>query len=283
MRTEPQMMALLTALAGDDRIRAAFLNGSRSHTLGPQDDLRDYDIVYTVADTRPFIEDKAWLAPFGPITVCQQPDLSPLYNDGDPLQRYGFLVIFADGVRVDFSFQTVEYTLRTCTQESGVLLVDKDGILPPLPTKNPDYAVKCPTQEEFTACCNEFWWVSTYIAKGLRRRQLLFAADHLEQCVRPMLRLCLQWRAAQRMQWNLVPGKCDKYLPLYLTEQENELLARTYPALQVQAIWQALFAAAQLMGVTARSLAQTLAYTYDLGEEERTLAYLHRMQAAAEE
>ncbi|MDD3243513.1 MAG: aminoglycoside 6-adenylyltransferase [Eubacteriales bacterium] len=278
MRPEEQMMELLMQLAQDERVRAAFLNGSRSHAEGPRDIFQDYDIVYVVGDTQPFVRDHSWLAPFGDIIVCQEPDLSALYDDGDVDRRYGFLVIFADGVRVDFSFQTVAYTLETCLVESGVILWDKDGILPPLPKENPAHLVRRPTAAEFRSCCNEFWWVSTYVAKGLWRGQLLFAIAHLEKGVRPMLLKLLEWQAGLRGDWAVTAGKCDKYLPQYLTAQEMDALARTYPALNAQDIWQALEAAAELFGEEARAFAARMGYPCEEDEAARTRAYLQRVK-----
>jgi hypothetical protein len=34
------------------------------------------------------------------------------------------------------------------------------------PSNDMDYHVEKPTEKMFTDCCNEFWWVSTNVAKG---------------------------------------------------------------------------------------------------------------------
>lgn len=43
-----------------------------------------------------------------------------------------------------------------------------------------------PTEKVFHGVCNELWWVSTYVAQGLVRQQLIYAKTMLETVVRPM-------------------------------------------------------------------------------------------------
>ncbi len=37
---------------------------------------------------------------------------------------------------------------------------------------------------KYDDCCNEFWNVTTYAVKGLCRKEILFAIDHLNQILR---------------------------------------------------------------------------------------------------
>lgn len=58
MRSEQEMFDLILNTAREDkRIRAVYMNGSRTNPNAPKDIFQDYDIVYVVRDTRPFIED----------------------------------------------------------------------------------------------------------------------------------------------------------------------------------------------------------------------------------
>ncbi len=64
MRDEATMYRLFTDIANaDDRILAVYMNGSRTNPNVPKDIFQDYDIVFVVEDTKPFIEDKAWKYP----------------------------------------------------------------------------------------------------------------------------------------------------------------------------------------------------------------------------
>lgn len=62
MRTENEMYDLILGIAkNDDRIKAVYMNGSRTNEAVPKDIFQDYDIVYVVEDTKSFIEDKDWI------------------------------------------------------------------------------------------------------------------------------------------------------------------------------------------------------------------------------
>lgn len=66
MRKEKEMFDLIISTAQrDDRIRAVYMNGSRTNKKVKKDLLQDYDIVYVVKQNRPFYEDKYWIDIFG--------------------------------------------------------------------------------------------------------------------------------------------------------------------------------------------------------------------------
>ena len=49
MRSEEEMMHLILQVAKDDeRVRAVYLNGSRTNPNAPKDRFQDYDVVYVV-------------------------------------------------------------------------------------------------------------------------------------------------------------------------------------------------------------------------------------------
>ena len=57
MRSEEEMMHLILQVAKDDeRVRAVYLNGSRTNHNAPKDRFQDYDVVYVVTDTKPFMK-----------------------------------------------------------------------------------------------------------------------------------------------------------------------------------------------------------------------------------
>ena len=80
----------------------------------------------------------------------------------------------------------------------------------------------------FEDCCNEFWWVSTYVAKGLCREEILFASEHLISYVRPMLLKMIIWRVGLETDFSLSIGKSNKYLEKYLSKEMWERLLKTY-------------------------------------------------------
>lgn len=59
MRNYEEMMnTILTTANQHDSIRAVFMNGSRANPNVTPDIFQDYDIVYVVEETTPFIHDE---------------------------------------------------------------------------------------------------------------------------------------------------------------------------------------------------------------------------------
>ena len=66
MRSEEEMMHLILQVAKDDeRVRAVYLNGSRTNPNAPKDRFQDYDVVYVVTDTKPYYENHDWIISTG--------------------------------------------------------------------------------------------------------------------------------------------------------------------------------------------------------------------------
>lgn len=78
MRSENEMCSLILEVAkNDNRVKAVYMNGSRTNENVPKDIFQDYDIVYVVEETRSFIENKDWIRIFGQILYMQYPDENP--------------------------------------------------------------------------------------------------------------------------------------------------------------------------------------------------------------
>lgn len=293
MRSEQTMFALIRAFAGqDERIRAAYLNGSRANPNAPKDIMQDYDIVCAVTDVPSFTTDKAWIARFGDIIVMQEPD-GPLFRavpetnayftpdeNGNPAEKYTFLMLFNDGNRIDLTFQSIPYTRKEYGRDPlTVPLLDKDDLLRPLPAPSDrSRHIRKPRLTEYARCTNEFWWVSTYVAKGLWRGEMLYAMDHLNGCVRPMLVDMLTWRAGVAAGFAVSAGKHGKYLHAYLPSDLWRRFLGTYPPAESNAMWDALFGMADLFDDISREVGEALGYCPDQEQAQRTRAYLERVR-----
>lgn len=137
MRNEQEMMDLIINTSKEDkRIRAVYMNGSRTNPNVPKDIFQDYDIVYVVTETSTFIEDKNWINIFGDLLMIQEPD-KLAYGIGLDVNfehRYAYLMLFTDGNRIDLTLQTKE----TSTKQSPYkryhqqISTSKDPDFPPL-------------------------------------------------------------------------------------------------------------------------------------------------------
>ncbi|MCE5235595.1 MAG: aminoglycoside 6-adenylyltransferase [Clostridiaceae bacterium] len=286
MRTEQEMYDLILGVAERDaRVRAVYLNGSRANPNAKKDIFQDYDAVYVVTETASFIRDEAWINVFGDILVMQQPDkLDEAFGkDVDFQAHYAYLMQFADGNRIDLTLQSIEQMQREYGSDGlTVELLDKDGILKPLPAPtDAEHWVKRPSREEYTACCNEFFWVAPYCAKGLWRGELLYAAEMLFHYVLEELKKMLAWHAGLETDFCVSMGKAEKLLSEYLPGEAWERLTRVLCAGSIESAWGALFAAYELFMECAQKVGEALGCPYDAREGENSLLYARRVKALA--
>ena len=104
MRSERQIMdTILSVVKSSDNIRAAYMNGSRANPNVEKDELKDYDIVFSVNNVRQMISEREWLNQFGDIAIMQEPDSVDMAwgKIVDPDKSYTFLMLFCDHVRID--------------------------------------------------------------------------------------------------------------------------------------------------------------------------------------
>ena len=276
MRSEQEMFSLILRTAKEDeRIRAVYMNGSRTNPNAPRDIFQDYDIVYVVKETRSFREDRGWIDRFGKRLFMQYPEESPFFPS-DVENCYGWLIQLADGNRLDLHVQTVPYAVREIRKDRLCkILLDKDGLLPAMPAPtDEDYWIKRPTEAEFLAVCNEFWWCLNNVAKGIARDELPYAMEMFQKYVRDMLNEMVRWAIGVRTGFTVSAGKCGKYFKRYLPESQYRLYAQTYASGDYPSLWAAVFTACELFRLTAGEVGAYFAFAYDEREDQNMTAYL---------
>jgi aminoglycoside 6-adenylyltransferase len=281
MRTEREMLDLILNTArNDERVRAVIMNGSRLNPIAPKDCFRDYDIVYIVTEKETFLADPGWIKLFGDLMILQLPDeMSDPPPNPDDKDSYGYLMQFADGNRIDLSLYPLTKLDKLEDDSLTLTLLDKDGILPTFPPPNlSGYLPKPPTSRQFFDCTNEFWWVSPYVAKGLWRREIVYAKHMLDHYVRQELIKMLEWYVGIRTDFKVTPGKLGKYLEKYLEPELWQLLLRTYSDADYDRTWNALLAMGDLFRRIAIPVADHFGYTYPYAEDERVTTHLHHVR-----
>ena len=282
VRSEKEMLELIrnTALE-DDRIRAAWLEGSRANPNVPRDIFQDYDVVYIVEETRSFREDKQWIDRFGERLYMQYPEDNVNYPS-DPEHCYGWLMQFADGNRLDLHVYTWDYARKE--MELFIALVDKDGRLPARENRSDEiYWVRRPVQEQFSCTCNDFWWGLNNIAKGLWRKELPYVCDMLDFHLRPLLRQLLEWKIGSEHNFSVSTGKCGKYMNRYLLPEVYERYLSTYSSANVPELWRAVWEMCRLFEETALEVSGRLCFAYQEQEAENSRKFLKRVQELPED
>jgi aminoglycoside 6-adenylyltransferase len=280
MRSEQEMLELILSTARqDERVRAVIMNGSRANPNAQRDFFQDYDIVYVVSEVSSFKRDPHWIERFGELMILQLPDdmLDPPPDDDE---GYAYLMQFMDGNRIDLSLFPLARLDALPDDSQSLLLLDKDGIIPPfLPASDRDYLPKPPTAKAFSDCCNEFWWVCPYVAKGLWREEILYAKTVFEQFIREQLMKMLTWYVGMQTQFSCSPGKFGKYLQQYLEPELWAMLEKTYADASYEDTWEALSAAGDLFRITAVQVAAHFGFDYPHGDDERVSAHLRHVRS----
>lgn len=275
MRSEQEMLDLIIGTArDDDRIRAVIMNGSRANPSAPRDRFQDFDIVYAVTDVAPFWHNLAWIDRFGERMIVQMPEDM---QDPPPSRDGGFvyLVQFMDGNRIDLGIYPIDQARVRAQDSLSMLLLDKDGVIGPLPPPSErDYLPRPPSAKAFADCCNEFWWVCPYVAKGLWRGEFLYARYMLDEVVRAELMKMLTWYIGVQTGFSANPGKFGKYFQRYLTPAQWALLLQTFADGSDAQTWDALAAMGRLFREAALQVAAHFGFDYPVGDDERVSGYV---------
>ena len=280
MRTEQEMMDLILEIAREDeRIRAVYMNGSRTNPNAPRDIFQDYDIVYVVEETGSFIADKEWPGRFGEVLFMQYPDEHPVYP-GDKEHSYGWLMIFTDGNRLDLTVKTIDHAKENVLEDTLCrILLDKDGILPEVPeASEATHFVKRPTQALFAATCNEFWWCLNNIAKGLWRGEVTYVQDMLNFVVRKQLETMLSWKIGILTDYSVSIGKAGKYMYKWLSAEEWKTYLATFCGTDLDQMWDSVETMCRQFYDTSIWVAERSGFEVNRKEADNSLLYLHKVK-----
>lgn len=265
LRTEQEMMSMLIDFAKkDDRIRLVTLEGSRTNRNIPADPFQDYDISYFVTEMDSFKENDEWLDAFGNRIMMQKPEDMELFPS-ELGNWFSYLMLFEDGNKVDLTLIPIDETEQYFADSDGLIevLLDKDELIKHdvLPSDH-QYWIKKPTAREFDDCCNEFWMVSTYVVKGLARKEILFAIDHLNEIARPNLLRMMAWQIGCEKGFTFSIGKNYKFIDRYLPKEDWEALLSSYNENGYSQMWASLFTCYALFRKYSKTVADSLGYPY---------------------
>ncbi|WP_400163626.1 aminoglycoside 6-adenylyltransferase [Brevibacillus sp. TJ4] len=281
MRSEQEMMALIMDVAtNDDRIRLVTLEGSRTNKHIPPDRFQDYDISYFVTEMDSFKTSDLWLDVFGKRLMMQKPEDMELFPP-ELGNWFSYLLLLEDGNKVDLTLIPIDEVEDYFAKSDGLVevLLDKDlRIEREVIADDRQYWIQKPTARQFDDCCNEFWMVSTYVVKGLARKEILFAIDHLHGIARPNLLRMMAWQIGAERGYTFSVGKNSKFLDRYLPREDWDKLLSTYEQNGYAQTWQSLFTCQALFRKYAKAVSESLGYEYPDYDEAIT-AYTQNVYA----
>ena len=264
MRTEPQMLDLIFQTAKVLQVNAVAMSGSRTNPNAPKDEFQDYDVVYVVDDLDNLTSDLAWLDQFGTRIIEQHNVLG---------NRRLYLMLFEDGNRIDLTLCPKDHIQEWVDSEADyTVLKDEKGLFESYTTSPERYWTSPASEIDFEKACNEFWWVSAYVVKGICRKQVIYATDHLYGICQQELLKVLAWQVAGD-KGTIDVGKNYKYLFNYLPAEKEKKFSNLLDFSSKEKITQSLFATMQLFHQEAQFLAQKMGFDYDKEVAEKMIQY----------
>jgi len=264
MRTESEMLNLILQIANNLQVEAVAMSGSRTDTKAPKDEFQDYDVVYVVDDLDNLTSDLAWLDQFGTRIIEQHNILG---------NRRLYLMLFEDGNRIDLTLCPKDHIQEWVDSEADyTVLKDEKGLFESYTTSPQRYWTNPASPIDFEKACNEFWWVSAYVVKGICRKQVIYAMDHLYGICQQELLKILAWQVA-RDRGAVDIGKNYKYLFNYLPIEKEKEFSNLLDFSSVEKITQSLFSTMNLFHREAQIFAQKMGFDYDKEVAERMIQY----------
>ena len=264
MRTETEMMNLILQISETLKVEAVVLSGSRTNQKIQTDEFQDYDVVYIVDDLDYLSSDFSWLDQFGERIIEQEVTLG---------HRRLFLMLFEDGNRIDLTLCPKAHIQEWVDSEADfTVLVDDKGLFESYSSSPERFWIHPASETDFKKACNEFWWVSAYVVKGICRKQIIYATDHLYGICQQELLKVLAWQVASD-RGTVVIGKNYKYLFNYLPAETEKYFSNLLDFSSLDKIIQSLLATMQLFHQEAQCLTKKMGFDYDREVAEKMIQY----------
>lgn len=266
---------------GQPGVRAALLVGSRATPQGARDRFSDHDVVLFLEPGSRLAARDDWLTTFGePLIVLRE--TTEHRAEAVPTR----LVQYREGHKIDFTLSRIELLRRIVEQDAlpdwlaaGYrVLLDRDGVaarLHPMPSEA--WVPRPPTEAEYRARVEEFWWEALYVAKYVARNELMPARYSLEavlryECLVPML----EWYVQVPRGWAQGVGARGRGLRWLLEPADRETLDRTYAGDTLAGHRAALHAMIELFRTAANAVAGDLGLRYPTRLDRETMALLEK-------
>lgn len=245
----------------EDAVRALILVGSRA---GQQtvDAFSDYDLsVFCDADAS-YTGSDSWLTQFGNVLVSVK---EKVVCKGKTFPSR--LVVFEDGVKVDFSFLSMD-VLDEIAQNSSLpddyilsykILLDKDhrtlGMVLP---QHELEAIK-PSEQEFHEVVKEFWFEVYHVGVYLKRGEL-WSVKFRSSAAHSFLLRMLEWHAEAENNWHSSVPPIGKRMRSWVTEDLWNDLHGIFAHFDAEDSWKALVNTMELFKRITLKTAESLQF-----------------------
>jgi aminoglycoside 6-adenylyltransferase len=268
---DPVLEQILAWARAEGAVRLVVVTSTRARPEGAPDALSDYDVVVALTD----------LSRFDPVAAYG----TPAARWGDEHDVHGTLtffrgVVYEDGVKVDWMLWPAnvpeliaEHGLPDNLDVGYRVLLDKDSATTrwAQPSFRAHIPAK-PTEEEYAALVEEFWWSATYVAKARARGELFHARFVLDtDLTYGCLRTMLEWRIELDRDWNWKPGAAGRGIERALPTD----LAR-----ELEAAHDSVERTVELFRRVAHEVGEALGYAYPQLADDTVSAYFEKLNRA---
>ena len=253
----------------DRGVRLVVLTSTRGSAEGPPDELSDYDVIVALEDVERFDAAAAYGRP-----AARWSDEHEVHGAKAVFRG----VVYDDGVKIDWTLWPADVPAlvaeRGLTESLDVgycVLLDKDGVT--ARWEQPTYRAhipRMPTEADYVALVEEFWWSATYIAKARARGEdffLRFIRD--VDLTHGVLRKMLEWLIELDRDWSWKPGAYGRGIERELPADVASELAEAYGSFEKTV---ALFRR------VARAVGDGLGYVYPQHADDVVSAYVERLE-----
>jgi aminoglycoside 6-adenylyltransferase len=262
---------ILAWAEAEDSVRVVVLTSTRARAEGPPDALSDYDVIVALDDP----------SAFDPVSAYG----TPAARWGDEHDVHGATtrfrgVVYDDGVKVDWTLwpATVPELIAAHGLDDSLdvgyrVLLDKDGVTGrwAAPTFRAHIPAK-PTEAEYVALVEEFWWSATYIAKANARGERLFSRFVLDvDLTHSVLRRMLEWSIETDRDWNWKPGAYGRGIERELPAETNAELGAAIGSFE---------RTMTLFRRIAREVGDSLGYSYPQHVDDAVSAYIDKLKSS---
>ena len=245
-------------------IQALILNGSLAGN-GPKDELSDYDIAVFTTDIEKYTADDSWLREIDDVWVYEP---CAMHKNNKEYQTR--LIIYKDGVQVDFAFYDMAYLeyLLQCDvlpvdfNMGYRVLLDKNEVTKILRPATYVYpTAQKPSQEEFERLVYNFFFELFKEAKALCRNDL-WHAKLRDWTTKEYLLTMIEWHAKAHKGWNYDTNCAGKRMESWVDPAIWKRLQNVFAHFDADDSWEKLFNTIDLFRELAQETAQKCEFEY---------------------
>jgi aminoglycoside 6-adenylyltransferase len=269
------LLARIVAWArADANVLALVMTGSRARGDGSVDEFSDFDLEIIADMPDALIRDDAWMRGFGRVWVCLPTTIAP--------QRETRLVFYEGGCKVDFSLCGVERVqamardgaLDDLYERGFRVLVDKAGLTVGLPVPGRTFPAKqFPSQHEFSATVEEFWFEAAHIPRYLLRDDL-WVVKFRDWTMKSLLLKMLEWHAVARSRKPVDVWHIGVHMRAWVDEETWNELHGVFSRFDTLASWRDLLATTRLFRRLSTETASLLGLEYPADVDASITGYL---------